>query len=483
MSGAGSQPRPRGEQLRDFVAGARWFGGKGRPFEVTDVRRLWLSDRADSRVAVELLTLTYADGGSDLYQLPLTYRTAEGHTGGTADAAARVGTWDDEDLGPVVAYDALQDPGSAARWLDAFTGRAADGTADGLEFHRVPEAGLGAADESAGWTPKLLRGEQSNTSVVFGNRALLKVFRRLAPGQNPDIEILAALTSAGSAQVAPLYGWVETSALGPEPVQLGILQQFLLGAHDGWVLALDDLAASSAAPESFTAQAAALGAAVGEMHAALAASFPTERWEGPQLARVADAMSARLEAALSVVPDLAGHADDLSSLFEGVRRLEQPVVAQRVHGDLHLGQTLWREEDGWKIIDFEGEPAKSLAERRSPDCALRDVAGMLRSFDYAAESARRTAAESAADGADERPRRWAAATSAAFLNGYGDSGGATLDPVLLRAYEADKAVYEAVYEARNRPAWLPIPLAALSRLTDRPSDATDRPVSAVRGGA
>jgi maltokinase len=108
---------------------------------------------------------------------------------------------------------------------------------------------------------------------------------------------------------------------------------------------------------------------------------------------------------------------------------------------------------------------------------------MLRSFDYAAESARRTAADGGGPGDADRPRLWAAATSEAFLTGYGEAGGAALDPVLLRAYEADKAVYEAVYEARNRPGWLPIPLAALSRLTDRPSDATDRPVSAVRGGA
>ncbi len=191
-------------------------------------------------------------------------------------------------------------------------------------------------------------------------------------------------------------------------------------------------------------------------------------------------MSARLEAALEVVPELGDHAAGLTALFDGVRRLEAPVVAQRVHGDLHLGQTLWREDDGWKIIDFEGEPAKSLAERRALDCALRDVAGMLRSFDYAAESERRSPGRS---GDEERPRQWATATSAAFLTGYRDAGGTEIEPVVLRAYEADKAVYEAVYEARNRPSWLPIPLAALSRLTDRPHDATDRPVSAVRGGA
>ena len=484
MSGAAAPPRPRAEQLRDFVAGARWFGGKGRAFEVTGTRRLWLSREPGAQVAVELLTLTYADGGSDLYQVPLAYRPADGAGPAGVPDGARVGTWEDDELGPVTAVDALQEPTTAAHWLSAFTGgpepTAPDGA--GLAFHRVPEAGLEARDDTASWTPTLLRGEQSNTSVVFGAQALLKVFRRLAPGRNPDIEVLAALTGAGAAEVAPLYGWVETATPEGETLQLGILQQFLAGAQDGWVLALDDLA-GGADPESFTEQAAALGAAVGRMHTALAAGFPTETWEGERLGRVADAMRTRLDAALAVVPDLEAHARGLTALFDAVRGLAEPVVAQRVHGDLHLGQTLWR-DDGWKIIDFEGEPAKPLEERRAPDCALRDVAGMLRSFDYAAESARRSAHPAGDDRRDDHPRRWATATSAAFLEGYREASGqgstagstGTLDPVLLRAYEADKAVYEAVYEARNRPGWLPIPLAALSRLTDRP----DR---AVRGGA
>ncbi len=469
MTGAGDPTRRRAAQLRDFVAAARWFGGKGRPFEVTGTRRLWLSDRPGAQVALELLTLTYADGGTDLYQVPLTYRPADGPT----DGPPPVGTWEDPELGPVTAHDALQDPASAALWLAAFAGRAPTGASPGLDFHRVPAAGLDDPEAAAGWTPRLLTGEQSNTSVVFGDRALLKVFRRLAPGQNPDIEVLAALTEAGAPQVAPLYGWVETEELGDQPVQLGILQHFLTGATDGWVLALEDLADGSAAADSFAAHAAALGAALGGVHAALAAGFPTERWEGARLGRVADAMTARLTAARDVVPELAGHAADLTALFDAVRHLDQPVVAQRVHGDLHLGQTLWR-EGSWTVIDFEGEPAKSLEERRSPDSALRDVAGMLRSFDYAAESARRSGGGEPAAGAAaaDRPREWAGETSRAFLDGYGEA----LDPVLLRAYEADKAVYEAVYEARNRPAWLPIPLAALSRLTDRP-------VPAVRGGA
>jgi maltokinase len=142
------------------------------------------------------------------------------------------------------------------------------------------------------------------------------------------------------------------------------------------------------------------------------------------------------------------------------------VSIQRVHGDLHLGQTL-RTVKGWKIIDFEGEPAKSLEERRRPDSPWRDVAGMLRSFDYAAEGSLRDRIDTVGDSdqaAAQDAREWASRNTNAFLAGYDEVWVEDLDEALLTAYAVDKAVYEAVYEARNRPTWLPIPLAALRRL-------------------
>jgi maltokinase len=177
-------------------------------------------------------------------------------------------------------------------------------------------------------------------------------------------------------------------------------------------------------------------------------------------------MSARLDAAVEVVPDIAPYAAALHASFDAVRHHPGPVTAQRVHGDLHLGQTL-RTVRNWKIIDFEGEPAKLLAERRRPDSPWRDVAGMLRSFDYAAEMSRLDHAQSTGDAdADdhEQARTWSQRNRTAFLDGYREAGGGDLDEVLITAYTADKAVYEAVYEARNRPAWLPIPLAAVQRI-------------------
>jgi maltokinase len=265
-----------------------------------------------------------------------------------------------------------------------------------------------------------------------------------------------------------------------------MLQQFLRTASDGWELALAsvrdlfaeaDLHAAEVGGD-FAGEAERLGLATAQVHDALAEAFPTEPSGPERLRALSEAMTARLEAAIGVVPELAEHGDALRRTFAEVAALPPSEAddVQRVHGDFHLGQTL-RTVKGWKIVDFEGEPAKPLAERVLPDLVWRDVAGMLRSFDYAAhavipdfqadEDARRQIAFRAAE--------WADRNQSAFLRGYVESSGRTphgLSPAqetLLRAYVADKAVYEAVYEARNRPTWLSIPLEAITRLagTDR----------------
>jgi maltokinase len=196
----------------------------------------------------------------------------------------------------------------------------------------------------------------------------------------------------------------------------------------------------------------------------MASVLPSEPADAGWYATLAEQMTARLDAALEVVPQLAGHADAIRALYADVARSTEPTVRQRVHGDLHLGQVL-RTATGWIVLDFEGEPARPLAERRVLDSPLRDVAGMLRSFDYAA---RHMLVEQPEDPQRAyRAQEWAERNRAAFCTGY--SHGSELDPrsgsALLRAFEADKAVYECVYEARNRPHWLMIPLNSLSRLT------------------
>ena len=217
----------------------------------------------------------------------------------------------------------------------------------------------------------------------------------------------------------------------------------------------------------FAGDAHRLGVTVSEVHEILREQFGTQDLDG---AATADAMRQRLSAAVSVVPELAEHVPALHAVFG--RLADVKGVGQRVHGDLHLGQTL-RTSLGWKLVDFEGEPAKPLAERRLPDSAWRDVAGMLRSFDYAAQSVVKDLHSVDQAGAQlaYRANEWVQRNREAFLTGYGkhrqfDGGTALTDEEqsVIDAYEADKAVYEVIYEARNRPGWLGIPLQAIDRI-------------------
>ena len=436
--------------IEQFIAGARWFGAKGRGFEVSDVREITLQE--DLRIA--LATVTFEGGESTTYQLPLAYYDKpQEHLD-----HALVGTWVDPELGEVFGYDALHDHAMTPYLLQAF---AEGATRDGLTFHRVGDHELDTSARSA-----VLSGEQSNTSVVFGEDCLLKVFRKVTPGANPDIEVHERLTEAGVEHVAALYGFAEY-----EGYHLAMLQQFLRTASDGWELALTsvrdlfaspDIAASEAGGD-FAAEAQRLGHAVAEVHRALAETFPTDSVDPTALA---DAMEDRLTSALTAAPDLAEHATGIRARFNELRSIAHPVPSQRVHGDLHLGQTL-RTVKGWKIVDFEGEPAKPLAERVLPDSPWRDVAGMLRSFDYAAAAIDDSPMEG--EHTASRAVEWSERNRSAFLDGYSevvdDDPGDGSIKALVAAYEADKAVYEVVYEVRNRPDWVRIPMKAIARLS------------------
>jgi maltokinase len=459
-------------QLTDFIEGARWFGGKGRGGEVTGVRRVGLVAEKDPRVAVDLAEVTYPDGDVEVYQVPLALYTDPEHR---LDHAF-VGWWEDPEVGWTHAYDAVHDREAMAAYLRAFA-FPPDGP---LTFHRLPGEELDPTAQSTPFT-----GEQSNSSVAFGEQALLKIFRRVTPGTNPDIEIHEVLTRAGSDNVAALYGWLELSTdsagRAGEQLQLGMLQQFLRTASDGWELALTsvrnlfaeaDLYADEVGGD-FAGEAHRLGEAVARIHELLAEHFPTVARTADDHRALASAMTGRLDAALEVVPELAPHAGQLRQLFDAVGAITSDT-AQRVHGDLHLGQTL-RTAKGWKIVDFEGEPAKPLAERVVPDSPWRDVAGMLRSFDYAPRVAAMTAAATGDDGSEQRAFRaaeWSARNQAAFLEMYAGRELTADEQTLLAAYVADKAVYECVYEARNRPTWLSIPMAALNQPMGQPTEGT-----------
>ncbi len=445
--------------LRDWLPGQRWFAGKAREIAAVHPRLLARFGPEQSSVELWLAEVAYADGASETYQVPL----------GVLDrpdvglAHAQVG-----EVGANGSvhhiYDALYDKSLTQLWLQGIHEQAEVGP---VRFHL-------SADPDAvplGSPSRVLAGEQSNTSAVFGDSAILKLFRRLEAGLNPDIEIHQALGRRGARNVATLLGYVTADGIDGAAFSLAMLQEFLSSATDGWELAkisVRDLMAEAdlhaeEAGGDFAGEAFRLGEATAQVHAELGAEFGVVELDRSDLRRRADTMVSRLDSARGLVPQLNDVADRLGATYAAFAALEG-MPAQRIHGDLHLGQVM-RTVQRWVVLDFEGEPVKSIDERRAPDSPLRDVAGMMRSFDYAANH--QVIDSGTTSQRAYRATEWSARNRDAFCLGYTHVSGA--DPrasaVLLRAFEADKAVYEAVYEARNRPAWLPVPLASLGRLT------------------
>ncbi|MGW1225467.1 maltokinase N-terminal cap-like domain-containing protein [Streptomyces sp. NPDC001515] len=434
-----------GPLLHSWLPRQRWFAGKGHPIT------------AFSLVSATELLPVAADGGPGLLHLLVRAHQPTMPTQPPADcyqlllgvraalppllAPALIGRPDQGPLAGLTVYEGLHDPRLAALLLERL--RTPGGLGD-LRFAR-------AAAVPEGLAPRLLDTEQSNSSLVYGDAYILKVFRRVFPGTNPDLELPLALAREGCGRVPAPVAWFE--AAGAERLTLGVLQPFLRDAEDGWQLALRALAAG----DDFTTEAYALGRATAEVHTALAAALPTPALRRSQTDRLAAAMTRRLESAAHAVPELVPYVPGLRAAFDALAAPGGPGAgrpAQRVHGDLHLGQALRGTDGFWSLIDFEGEPARPLTERRTPQPPVRDIAGMLRSFDYAARS--------------HRPWNpaWAARCRTAYCDGYAASAGVDPrgEPELLRAHETDKAVYEVVYEARHRPDWLPVPMAAIRRL-------------------
>lgn len=447
--------------LPEWLPHQRWFAGRAQVDDLQVVSATLLRE-ADPRVWHVLVEVRQGDT-TNVYQVPLSIRTdlvermEYVHLGQT-------------DSGHV--YDALHDKTAAAEILSHFS---SEGSQLGdLTFYTEKDAEI-PLDEVALALPV----EQSNTSLAFGDSALLKVFRRVQPGLNPDVEVHAALTRAGCPYVAPLLGWVDgswTSSAGRHDASLAMLQAYLTTASDGWALAAasvrdlyaeGDLHADEVGGD-FAAEARRLGTATAAVHQTMAEALETGRMGPAELTAKTELMLRRLDEATSVVPELEPYMPYLRQQVDRLRWLRAPVAIQRVHGDYHLGQVL-RTVYGWKLVDFEGEPARSLDERTALDSPVRDVAGMLRSFDYAARYLLVTDYEHddpAYEQISYRATEWAKRNREAFCVGYAAASG--WDPrdreVLLTAYEIDKAVYEVVYEARYRPAWLPIPLTAVERL-------------------
>jgi maltokinase len=429
------------ELLTGWITHQRWFAGKGRPIDDLTVE----SDVELSPGLRHLIISVRQGRAHDRYQLLL---------GSGAEESSR---FKPAHIGDGY-YDAAYDADLTGTLLQAM---AAGGDLGPLRFRHLEGTEIDTSLRSL-----VLGAEQSNTSLVYGDTYICKLFRRLTPGINPELEIVTALALRDGSHIAQPYGWIETDLDG-EPTTLAMTQEFLSNANDGWALALAsvrDLYASlnpsaAEAGGDFSAESYRLGMATAQVHHELAAAFPTEVIEAQEVKRMIEDHRRRLALAVDEVPELGEYTQVAEEAYQRVTDVAREVPVQRVHGDYHLGQVM-RTPTDWVILDFEGEPGQPIAERRALSSPLRDVAGMLRSFDYAALHLLTDHPD-----ADElRPRavEWAELNRSSFLAGYSAGGGhlRAEDAVLLRALELAKAAYEVVYEARNRPTWLPIPMAA-----------------------
>lgn len=328
-------------------------------------------------------------------------------------------------------------------------GEHADALGAALAGGRAPLGQLhGDASVLAGLHGRALGQEQSNSTLIYsdetGPKVAVKFFRKLAPGLNPEIELLSGI---GEVPAVPrLHAWVDAEIDG-EPHALAVVQEFIADSRDGWLDAVD-VAAEGA---SLAERARLLGAATREVHEALAGAFGTTELSGDGLA---ERLGARLDSLVTQAPELADVADEARRRY--ARLYGTAGTAQRVHGDLHLGQVLFTGER-YVLLDFEGEPARPLAERRLPDSPARDLAGLIRSIDYAAHFNAYSGRPGPTD-----PARWAAEATEALLEGYGALDAQAVPAGWLDAYVLDKALYEVAYEANNRPDWAGIPRAAVT---------------------
>jgi maltokinase len=435
------------QRLVDYVTGQRWFGAKTR--EVTGAHTIdtALLPTAGAALGIALVEIRFDTGTHENYQLLFE---------------ERAGSLELDPLGDAALASEL------VHLMRAGTTVQADGGA--IEFRSLPLFAAGGVELGA---PRRIDAEQSNTSLVFGDELIFKVYRRLEAGINPELELLRFLSVHGFERAPALGGWYAYSG-PPLDATLGILQAFVAGGLDGFDLALDELGTE---PDRFLGRLARLGEVTAQMHTTLGTdaddpAFYPEEPSAESLGLLTATIDEEIERIFGALPDdpalepIEGRKEDVRERLSQLTRVGSVGRIIRHHGDYHLGQTLWADED-WTIIDFEGEPARSLPERRRKRSPLRDVAGMLRSFAYAASAAR-------IQRGVEPPADWEQRARREFLDAYLE----TVDPRLLPSgrdavgrllaiFELEKAVYELRYELNHRPDWVSIPVAGIQRLLEQ----------------
>ncbi len=449
------------QELHDWVVGQRWFASKSREVSHINVMEAVPLRTESPQLVLALMEAVFPAGTHETYQVPLGLRPAgEG--------------WDERVICTVddwTVYDGLADPAFGRELLHRMRTDSEVTVDEGvLGFHWAP-----SASSSLGGTVDVrpVGVEQSNSSIVFSDSLILKAFRRVEPGENPELELLRFLSARGFPNIAPLAGWYDFEGRLVDAT-LGILQEYLAGARDGWELVLDELASD---PTGLLEQVRSLGRVTGELHTVLGseASDPAFSPDEPSmesLSILTANVDEQIERVFVELPEteatepILGRGQDVRERLQLLSHIGAGGKVIRTHGDLHLGQTMLTPDRGWAILDFEGEPARSLPERRLKRSPLRDVAGMLRSFSYAA-------AGSAILRGVDAPEDWEDRAREAYLDGYRETAEPSLLPPgqqateqLLTVFELEKVVYELRYELNNRPDWVAIPVAGIVRLLE-----------------
>ncbi len=449
--------------LGAWLVEQRWFASKAR--EVSAIKVLEaapLGGDEEPEMALALVEVRFQAGTHELYQLPLGFRHVdEGWTDGVVLEA-----------GDRTMYDAMVDPACAQRIMGALR-EGADVVHDEAHWRFRTVEGVPVPSREELQPVRPIGVEQSNSSTVFADRLIMKVYRRIEPGPNPELELLRFLTEHGFDNVARLSGWYEHTGRLVDAT-LGLVQEFLPGVRDGWDLALDGFGEDGG--ERFLEELGRLGAVTAAMHTALGSdgddpTFAAEEPSAEAIALLLATVDEDIEAVFRDMPDtdavgpIANRGQEVREHLRGLAHAGAGGRVIRTHGDYHLGQTLLTGR-GWVILDFEGEPARTLPERRQKRSPLRDVAGMLRSFAYAASASELQRGVAA-------PADWEQRARDAFLAAYFAAVDSRLLPHgtdnarrMLTIFELEKAVYELRYELNNRPDWVRIPVAGIARLLE-----------------